>query len=94
MVGGRLVRAPERFTADLEVAEQTLRSLLARRVPGCFSSMVPSSPAPGMSWRCCWNAEKTGAVTLPERCGYSVRFVSDGVTEPRLTALVGARESR
>ena len=31
VVGGRLVRAPERFTADLEVAEQTLRSLLAWR---------------------------------------------------------------
>ena len=31
VVGGRLVRAPERFTADLEVAEQTLSSLLVRR---------------------------------------------------------------
>jgi glyoxylase-like metal-dependent hydrolase (beta-lactamase superfamily II) len=31
VVAGRLVRAPERFTADPEVAEQTLRSLLAWR---------------------------------------------------------------
>jgi glyoxylase-like metal-dependent hydrolase (beta-lactamase superfamily II) len=31
VVGGRLVRAPERFTADPEVAEQTLRSLLVWR---------------------------------------------------------------
>ena len=31
VVAGRLVRAPERFTADLEVAEQTLRSLLVWR---------------------------------------------------------------
>ena len=31
VVGGRLERAPERFTADLEVAEQTLRSLLVWR---------------------------------------------------------------
>jgi hypothetical protein len=56
--------------------------------------LAPSWPAPGMSWKCCWNAEKTGAVTLPERCGYSVRFVSDGVTTPRLTAPARARESR
>ena len=31
VVGGRLVRGPERFTADLEVAEQTLRSLFVWR---------------------------------------------------------------
>jgi glyoxylase-like metal-dependent hydrolase (beta-lactamase superfamily II) len=31
VVAGRLVRAPERFTADLEAAEQTLHSLLAWR---------------------------------------------------------------
>ena len=63
-------------------------------VPGCFSRMARSWPAPGMSWIRCWNAEKTGAVTLPERCGYSVRFVSDGVTTHRPTAPAGARESR
>jgi glyoxylase-like metal-dependent hydrolase (beta-lactamase superfamily II) len=31
VTAGRLVRAPERFTADLDVAEQTLRSLLVWR---------------------------------------------------------------
>jgi glyoxylase-like metal-dependent hydrolase (beta-lactamase superfamily II) len=31
VVSGRLVRAPEQFTADLEVAEQTLHSLLPLR---------------------------------------------------------------
>ena len=63
VVAGRLVRAPERFTADPGVAEQTLRSLLVWRVPGCFSRMVLSWPAPGMSWRHCCNAEKTGDPT-------------------------------
>jgi len=93
VVAGRLVRAPERFIADLEVAERILRSLLVWRGARMLSRTVPSWPAPGMSWRGYWNAERTGAVTLPERCACSVRFMGDGMTTLALTALVSARES-
>lgn len=94
VVAGRLYAHPNGSPPTSKSPSRPSVACLCGAVPGCFSRMVPSWPAPGMSWRCCWNAEETGAVTLPERCGYSVRFVSDGVTAPRLTAPVGARESR
>lgn len=56
VVGGRLVRAPERFTADLEVAEQTLRSLLVWRGARMFFAHGPELASPGMSWIRCWDA--------------------------------------
>ena len=73
VVGGRLVRARPSGSPPISRApSRPSAACLCGAAPGCFSRMVPSWPVPGMSWIRCWNAEKTGAVTLPERCRYSV----------------------
>jgi glyoxylase-like metal-dependent hydrolase (beta-lactamase superfamily II) len=45
-MAGRLVRAPEQFTADLQTAEQTLRSLLTFRGSRILSGHGPELADP------------------------------------------------